>query len=95
MKRTTSRLAAIVTALTWMGWVAFSGTSVATMDMQKKAKEAGFKAENCQYCHVDKLPKKDAHAPNDRGKWLIAEKDKRKAKEVDVNWLKDYPGDKK
>ncbi len=47
------------------------------------------------YCHVDKLPKKDAHDLNDRGKWLVAEKDKRKAKEVDVTWLKDYPEEKK
>ena len=27
---------------------------------------------------------------NDRGKWLAAEKDKRKAAEVDAAWLKDY-----
>jgi len=92
MKRTTSRIAATVTALFWMGWIALSGTSVATMDFQKKAKAAGFPADNCQYCHVDKLPKKDAHENNDRGKWLVAEKDKRKAKEVDVEWLKDYKG---
>jgi hypothetical protein len=95
MKRIASRLGIMATALFWMGWVALSGTSSATMDMQKKAKEAGFKVENCQYCHVDKLPKKDAHGLNDRGNWLVAEKDKRKAKEVDVTWLKDYPGDKK
>jgi hypothetical protein len=95
MKGTELRLALTVTALVWMGWIALSGTSTATMDMQKKAKEAGFPATNCQYCHVDKLPKKDAHEGNDRGKWLVAEKDKRKAKEVDVTWLKDYPADKK
>ena len=95
MTTTASRLAISVTVLFWIGWIAFSGTSSATMDMQKKAKEAGFKVENCMYCHVDKLPKKDAHALNERGKWLVDEKDKRKAKEVDVTWLKDYPGDKK
>jgi hypothetical protein len=32
---------------------------------------------------------------NERGKWLVAEKAKRGAKEVDPAWLKDYPGDKK
>jgi hypothetical protein len=95
MNKSVSRLVISVTVLFWIGWVAFSGTSAATMDMQKKAKEAGFKVENCMYCHVDKLPKKDASTLNDRGKWLVAEKDKRKAKEVDVTWLKDYPGDKK
>lgn len=95
MKKTRSPIAFLATALFWIGWMAFSGTSTATLEMQKKAKEAGFKVENCQYCHIDKLPKKESHEPNDRGKWLLAEKDKRKAKDVDVTWLKDYPGDKK
>jgi hypothetical protein len=31
---------------------------------------------------------------NERGQWLIAEKAKRKAAEVDAAWLKDYPGGK-
>ena len=31
---------------------------------------------------------------NERGKWMIAEKDKRKAKDVDAGWLKEYPGGK-
>ena len=71
-------------------FLTMSGTANATLDMQKKAKAAGFEAANCLYCHNEKLPKKDAVTHNDRGKWLIAEKDKRKAKEVDVTWLKDY-----
>jgi len=52
--------------------------------------------KNCQYCHVDKLPKKDkdGHELNDVGKWLVAEKEKRGAKEVDGSWAKDYPGKK-
>jgi len=62
----------------------------ATLDMQKKAKTAGFDAANCLYCHNEKLPTKAKVTHNDRGKWLVAEKDKRKAKEVDVAWLKDY-----
>jgi hypothetical protein len=36
------------------------------------------------------MPKKGAATNNERGKWLVEEKDKRKAKEIDVNWLKDY-----
>ena len=62
----------------------------------KQSKELGYPAENCLYCHTEKLPKKE-HAKeqlNDRGKWLEAQKDKQKAKEVDLNWLKDYPGGK-
>lgn len=71
--------------------MAGSRPASATLPMQKAAKEAGFaEATNCMYCHGEKLPKKDAHTFNERGQWLEAEKDKRKAKEVDVNWLKDY-----
>jgi hypothetical protein len=71
-------------------WLSLGGVASATMDMQKKAKAAGFEATNCQYCHVDKMPKKESHAANDRGKFLVDEKEKRKAKEIDVSWLKDY-----
>ncbi len=73
-------------------WLASSGVATATLPMQKKAKELGFTGvTNCQSCHVDKLPKKGAAAAfNDRGKWLVEQKDKRKPKEVDVAWLKDY-----
>lgn len=81
--------------LFWCGWMLLSSTSTATLPIQKKAKEAGFPATNCLYCHNEKLPKKDAVTHNDRGNWLIAEKAKRNAKEVDPAWLKDYPGDKK
>jgi mono/diheme cytochrome c family protein len=64
--------------------------ATATMDMQKKAKAAGIEVQNCMHCHGEKLPKKGASTLNDRGKWLVAEKDKKGAKEVDVTWLKDY-----
>jgi hypothetical protein len=95
MKRSSSNLA-VASMLAFMGaWMLLSGTSSATLPIQKKAKEAGFPATNCLYCHNEKLPKKDAVTHNDRGKWLLAEKDKRAAKEVDPAWLKDYPGDKK
>ncbi len=71
-------------------FLAASGSAFATMPMQKKAKELGFPATSCTYCHVEKLPKKGASTYNERGKWLMAEKTKRKAAEVDVAWLKDY-----
>jgi hypothetical protein len=74
----------------WAGIVLLSGTSSATMQIQKKAKEAGIAADNCQYCHTEKLPKKDAVTMNDRGKWLVDQKAKRGAKEVDPAWLKEY-----
>jgi hypothetical protein len=97
MKRDGARLTALAMVLFWAGWIAFSGTSSADLDIQKQAKAAGVDAKNCQYCHVDKLPKKDKgmHEPNDVGKWLIEEKEKRHAAKVDGAWLKDYPGNKK
>ena len=71
-------------------WLAGTGVATATMPIQKKARELGHPATNCLYCHSDKLPKKGAAGFNDRGKWLHEEKEKRKAKEVDAAWLKDY-----
>ena len=95
MKKPNSRIALTALVLFWAGWIALTAVSRATLPMQKKAKELGFDATNCQYCHVEKLPKKGAVTHNDRGKWLIAEKAKRGAKEVDPAWLKEYPADKK
>ena len=95
MRKTGWRLGLGVVLLAWSGWMFLAETSSGSMAMQKKAKELGFPVENCMYCHNEKLPKKGAVTYNDRGKWLQSEKDKRKAAEVDVAWLKEYPGDKK
>jgi hypothetical protein len=95
MLKRESTVGLIGALLFWAGWIASSGTSTATLPIQKKAKELGYPATNCLYCHGEKLPKKGAVTHNDRGTWLIAEKEKRKVKEVDPAWLKDYPADKK
>ncbi len=61
----------------------------------KVAKDAGMPAQNCQYCHRDKLPKKEGFKPeelNERGAWLYAEMQKRKVKDIDAAMLKEYPG---
>jgi hypothetical protein len=87
--RTNFGIAAVV--LFWCGWALISSTSTATSGMQKQAKAAGIAADNCMYCHTEKMPKKENVALGDRGKWLQAEKTKRNAKEVDGAWLKDYP----
>lgn len=84
------RTGLLLTAMVMGAWLGGAGVARGTMDLQKKAKAASFEATNCMYCHGEKLPKKGAVTHNDRGKWLLAEKDKRKAKEVDVAWLKDY-----
>ena len=83
----------MVAAIMCVGtWLAGTGVATATLPIQKKAKELGFTSvTNCQSCHVEKLPKKGAVTHNERGKWLVDEKAKRKAtKEVDAAWLKDY-----
>jgi mono/diheme cytochrome c family protein len=77
-------------AFTAAAWIFGAGSASATIEMQKQAKAAGLEVQNCLYCHGEKLPKKGASTYNERGKWLMAEKDKRKAKAVDVSWLKDY-----
>lgn len=53
-----------------------------------KAKKFG--AKDCTFCHIDP----EGGPPwNDRGKWLIGEKERRGAETVDVEWLADYkPG---
>jgi hypothetical protein len=69
--------------------------AAATPQMIKQAKDAGFPAQNCQYCHTVAMPKKEGFKPdelNERGKWLLSEKEKQKAKDVKPEWLKNYTG---
>jgi cytochrome c553 len=73
-----------------MAWLAVPQTATATLDIQKKAKAANYPATTCLYCHNEKLPVKGKTTHNDRGKFLIAQKEKKKAKEIDIAWLKDY-----
>ena len=71
--------------------------AMATPQLLAKAKEKGYPAKNCQYCHVSAVPKKDTYKPedlNERGKFLDAEREKQKAKMADADWLKNYPGGK-
>lgn len=95
MQNSASRIGLAGLSLFWAGWIALSGTSSATLPIQKKAKDLGFPAANCLYCHNEKLPKKGAETHNARGEWLKAEKLKRGAKEVDPAWLKEYSEEKK
>jgi hypothetical protein len=52
---------------------------------------AKFGAKNCMFCH---LKPAGGAGWNERGNWLKAEKTKRNAEKVDVEWLKDYPAPK-
>ena len=61
----------------------------------KQAKEADVSNTNCYPCHAKGLPKTGAALFNDRGNWLRAQKERRKAIAVDPTWLKDYLEPKK
>jgi hypothetical protein len=66
------------------------------MPIQKAAKEAGYPATNCLYCHNEKLPVKGKTVThNERGAYLVKQKEAKKAKEVDVAWLKEFVETKK
>ena len=61
----------------------------------RQAKELGFPAQNCRYCHTTAVPRKDAFRPdelNDRGRWLLQQKEHHGAKAVDLRWLREYSG---
>lgn len=54
--------------------------------MKETARELGMSAGNCLQCHGADIPA----ALNDRGEWLVAEKERRHADKMDMAWLKDY-----
>ena len=61
----------------------------AKMPWVKKSQELGYSdVKDCKACHVG-TPKKGGDF-SERGKFLLDIKAKRKAAEVDLNWLKDY-----
>ena len=69
----------------------------ATSQMLADAKKAGMPAKNCQYCHMQAMPKKESFKPdelNDRGKFLMTDMQTRSLKKVDLDKLKDFPGGK-
>ena len=70
--------------------VAVATPSQATLKIQKEAKAAGFQATNCLYCHNEKMPVKGKVTHNERGTYLVKEKETRRPKVVDVAWLKDF-----
>jgi cytochrome c2 len=77
---------------------ATAAPAAATPQLLTQAKKAGLPAKNCQYCHTVATPKKETFKPddlNDRGKWLVSEKDKQNAAEIKASWLKTYPAKKK
>ena len=77
MKRTSAAIVSTVAML------AFAGSALATMDIYKEFK-AKQPTATCQSCHVDKMPKKEAHVLNDFGKTVQAAK----GKDGKIDWTK-------
>jgi hypothetical protein len=73
---------------------AFLGSAFSTQAYPPFVKKAAkFGATNCLFCHTEA---EGGEGWNERGKFLIAEKEKRKADAIDVEWLADYKeGEKK
>lgn len=67
--------------------LAFAPKSYTYPQYLSKAKALGYPADNCSYCH--RSPS-GGSGWNERGRWLIEEKRRREAVQVDVRWLKDY-----
>lgn len=73
------------------GVLASALTTNAYPPFVRKAQKFG--AKDCMFCHKEAA---GGEGWNERGNWLIAEKDKRKADAIDVEWLADYKeGEKK
>src|SRR5215468_756121 len=67
------------------GVVGSSFSTQAYPPFLRKAQKFG--AKNCLYCHKEP---EGGEGWNERGEWLIAEKERRKADAVDPEWLADY-----
>jgi hypothetical protein len=66
---------------------ALAGPTLGYPPLLVKARKFG--AKDCTFCHVDP----EGGPPwNERGQWLIKEKERRHAETVDVEWLAEYKG---
>jgi hypothetical protein len=80
-------IAVVITA----GGLGTSFSTSAYPPFLRKAQKFG--AKNCLFCHKEP---EGGEGWNERGQWLIAEKEKRKADAIEVEWLADYKeGEKK
>ncbi|MDP1579464.1 MAG: hypothetical protein Q8M02_04245 [Candidatus Didemnitutus sp.] len=62
----------------------------AKLAWNKKAKKYDSSITACTACHVPEKPKKNDPL-SERGQWLVDEQARRGAKEINLEWLKDYP----
>jgi hypothetical protein len=58
--------------------------------MNKRALETRVAPMDCFACHGRQLPRRGSALFNERGRWLLAQRERRQVKEIDLGWLKDY-----
>ena len=80
------RIKIVISAMFLVGVIAaLAGRSLGYPPLLAKAKKFG--AKDCTFCHVDP----EGGPPwNERGQWLIKEKERRGVETVDVEWLANY-----
>ena len=80
------RIKIVISAIFLVGVIAaLAGKSLGYPPLLAKAKKFG--AKDCTFCHVDP----EGGPPwNERGQWLIKEKERRGVETVDVEWLANY-----
>lgn len=70
------------------GMVSLVGSSMTAVSYPPFLRQAAkFGAKDCTFCHTQP---EGGEGWNDRGNWLRAEKERRKAEKVDASWLADY-----
>ncbi len=83
----------VIAGLTLVALLA--GPLQAKLAWNKKARAFDAGVTGCTSCHVNEKPKKKGEPLGERGKWLLEQKEKRQAKDMDLSWLKDYPNNGK
>ena len=82
-------------ALAIIGLLAAPVQGKLAWNKKAKAFDAGVTA--CTSCHVEEKPNKKDHGRplTARGEWMLDRKEMKKAKAIDLAWLKEYPGNGK
>ena len=83
MKSTYFRSSIILSAV--FIFVFLTVTNVAYPPLLRQSRKFG--AKDCTFCHKEA---DGGEALTDRGKWLVTERTRRGAGDIDVEWLKDY-----
>lgn len=85
-QKTSLKITAVLTLITLL-----AGPLQAKLAWNKKARAYDAGVTACTSCHMNEKPKKKGEPMSERGQWMLDQKEKRQAKEMDLTWLKEYP----